>query len=99
FGSLRGSGDFWLGNERLHSLSTARQCGHELLVRMRGAKRGNVFYARYESFQVGDETDNYRLKLGPLVIGGPRFTDLDGLLLARDQHFVAWDTLRRHCDK
>ncbi|GFO47853.1 fibrinogen c domain-containing protein 1 [Plakobranchus ocellatus] len=51
FGSL--DGDFWLGNEKIHSL-TGRG-GFELRVDLR--YNGNSAFAHYEDFSVGDEVN------------------------------------------
>ncbi|GFO47845.1 fibrinogen c domain-containing protein 1 [Plakobranchus ocellatus] len=57
FGSL--DGDFWLGNEKIHSL-TGRG-GFELRVDLR--YNGNSAFAHYEDFSVGDEVSNYALSV------------------------------------
>ncbi|XP_037684456.1 angiopoietin-related protein 7-like [Choloepus didactylus] len=58
FGSIRG--DFWLGNEHIHRLSRRPT---RLRVEMEDWE-GNVRYAEYSHFVLGDEVSSYRLFLG-----------------------------------
>ncbi|KAJ8033368.1 Fibrinogen-like protein A [Holothuria leucospilota] len=53
--------ELWLGNDKLHSLTT--QKNYELRVDLVNSL-GNPYYAKYNSFRVNDENDNYRLSLG-----------------------------------
>ncbi|GFN84622.1 fibrinogen-like protein 1 [Plakobranchus ocellatus] len=55
FGSM--DGDFWLGNDKIHSLTSTGT--FELRVDLR--YNGNSVYAHYNSFSVGDEKSNYLL--------------------------------------
>ena len=53
------TGEFWLGNEKLHQLlSNTKQ--YELRVDL-GDFDGNKAYAKYSTFTVGPESDGYRL--------------------------------------
>ena len=52
------SGEFWLGNDFLHRLTT--NVSHELRVDLMDYE-GNAAYAKYSSFAVGPSTENYRL--------------------------------------
>lgn len=59
FGNL--VGEFWLGNDYLHRL-TAKKVS-TLRVDLEDWDRNKV-YAEYESFSVGNESDEYRIKFG-----------------------------------
>ncbi|RUS89847.1 hypothetical protein EGW08_002377 [Elysia chlorotica] len=58
FGSM--SGDFWMGNERIHQLSSEK--AYELRVDLR--YQGKETFAVYESFIIESEADLYKIKLG-----------------------------------
>ncbi|GFS05169.1 angiopoietin-related protein 1 [Elysia marginata] len=53
-------GDFWLGNEAMYNLTSKDD--YELRIEMQ--VNGNELYAQYTSFQVAEESDGYRLRLG-----------------------------------
>ena len=59
FGSL--NGEFWLGLRKIHMLTLA---GHWLLRVDLEDFQGNVSYAVYDSFQIGDAASNYTLRIG-----------------------------------
>ncbi|GFS15182.1 ficolin-2 [Elysia marginata] len=54
------SGDFWLGNDALHEITSKHPS--ELRIDMR--IDGQDVFARYDQFKVENESDNYRLRLG-----------------------------------
>ncbi|RUS68714.1 hypothetical protein EGW08_023523, partial [Elysia chlorotica] len=58
FGNI--TGDFWLGNEALHTLTS--QNDYEMRIDLH--VDGKEFYAHSPSFKVESEPDNYRLRLG-----------------------------------
>ena len=59
FGDL--SGEFWLGNDNLHRLTT----NPDVILRIDLEDfDGNITYAEYSTFKVADEVDKYRILLG-----------------------------------
>ncbi|KAK3757886.1 hypothetical protein RRG08_048481 [Elysia crispata] len=58
FGSL--AGDFWLGNENLHTLTNNRS--YELWVELK--YDGRSAFAHYDIFSVASEADNYAIEVG-----------------------------------
>ncbi|KAI9576121.1 angiopoietin-related protein 6-like [Glossina fuscipes] len=60
FGSA--NGEYWIGLDKLHALTTT-QGRQELLVILEDY-HGNTKYARYDAFEVGPESQRYKLKLG-----------------------------------
>ena len=59
FGDL--SGEFWLGNDKIHSLTS--DDNQTLRVDLEDFE-GNTAYAEYEKFHVKSENDKYKLILG-----------------------------------
>ncbi|XP_050083959.1 angiopoietin-related protein 1-like [Anopheles aquasalis] len=57
FGQL--NSEFWLGLERIHQLTTARK--HEIIIEMKDLN-GIYKYAHYNAFEIGSESEQYRLK-------------------------------------
>uniref|UniRef100_A0A182MYC6 Fibrinogen C-terminal domain-containing protein n=1 Tax=Anopheles dirus TaxID=7168 RepID=A0A182MYC6_9DIPT len=57
FGDL--CGEHWLGLKKLRNMLTTRR--HELLVEME-TFLGETLYAKYDDFQLGNESDGYKLK-------------------------------------
>ena len=55
------SGEYWLGNEYLHYMTSSR--AYKLRFDLEDWD-GNSAYAEYSSFRVTSEADNYRLLLG-----------------------------------
>ncbi|XP_049548182.1 fibrinogen-like protein A [Anopheles darlingi] len=58
FGDLRQ--EFWLGLEKVHQITNGRK--HELMVELKDFE-GTYAYARYDAFEIGNESDQYDLKL------------------------------------
>ena len=59
FGKL--NGEFWLGNDNLHRLTTAENVS--LRVDLEDFD-GNITYAEYTTLRVANESDKYRLLVG-----------------------------------
>ncbi|XP_019643624.1 PREDICTED: microfibril-associated glycoprotein 4-like [Branchiostoma belcheri] len=59
FGKL--DGEFWLGNDKLHQLTSQAQ--YEMRVDLEDFE-GNSAYAQYQVFTVGSEAEHYRLTVG-----------------------------------
>ena len=74
FGNL--SGEFWLGNDNLHSLTSAEEV--EQRVDLEDFE-GNITYAEYTTFKVADEEEKYRL-----LIGGYNGTVGDSMKIKHD---------------
>ncbi|XP_070566083.1 microfibril-associated glycoprotein 4-like [Ptychodera flava] len=58
FGTL--DGEFWLGNEQIYYLTN--QGDYQLYIEMQDWE-GNAAYAKYDNFEISDESDNYRLEV------------------------------------
>ena len=67
FGNL--TGQFWLGNDNIHRLTTADEVMLKVVLE---DFDGNITYADYTSFKMAGEDDKYRL-----LIGGYNGTALD----------------------
>ena len=59
FGNL--SGEFWLGLEQLHRITTSGK--YKLRIDLQDFK-GNKKFAEYSSFNIGNEQDGFRLSIG-----------------------------------
>ena len=55
------NGEFWLGLDKIHRLTTASGGQQNYLQFDLGDHEGNKRYAKYSSFQVADSSTNYRL--------------------------------------
>ncbi|XP_058122652.1 angiopoietin-4-like [Anopheles ziemanni] len=82
FGSL--DGEFWLGLESLHQLTSSRK--HELMVEVNDT-RGNYGYARYDHFEIGDESEKFKLK----IVGRSKGTARDTLKQRLGDKFTTKD--------
>ncbi|XP_066918504.1 fibrinogen-like protein A [Clytia hemisphaerica] len=66
FGDLLG--EFWLGNQNIHDLTkpSFASMRSELLINMRIKGQTNNVYAKYDTFEIGDEASKYTLNMsGP----------------------------------
>ena len=84
-------GEYWLGNEYLHYLTSSR--AYKLRFDLEDWD-GNTAYAEYSSFVVNSEADNYRLLLGDY--SGTASSDTsqdtsDGFLYHNNQQFPTYD--------
>ncbi|CAD5221700.1 unnamed protein product [Bursaphelenchus xylophilus] len=97
FGVMSSSSEFWLGNDRIHSLTARRHCVNELIVYAKTSREGRVRYTKYDSFVVCDETEGYKLILGGMSGFLPYFENIDGLLFSRDKAFQTFNTKTKSC--
>ncbi|GFS27527.1 fibrinogen-related protein 3.1 [Elysia marginata] len=95
FGDL--SGDFWLGNDAIHLLTS--QHPYELRIDM--TDDGEKLFANYSSFEISDESDNYRLTLGSYSGTVGEDSADDGFSYHNGQPFSTFDNDNendsRHC--
>ncbi|CAO2598211.1 Fcn2 [Lemmus lemmus] len=77
-------GEFWLGNDNIHALTT--QGTSELRVDLTDFK-GKHEFAKYSSFQIQGEAEKYKLILGNFVGGGAG----DSLTTQNNQFFSTKD--------
>ena len=66
------SGEFWLGLDQLHTLTTNGNYGRRVTYR---ADNGDVFCASYPHISVNDESDNYRLTVSGYQAGSSNAGD------------------------
>ncbi|KAE9555494.1 hypothetical protein FO519_001262 [Halicephalobus sp. NKZ332] len=93
FGNMGDGGDFWMGNDRLHSMSTSRTCFNELLIKITLAKEKRTIFAKYDFIHIEDQFNSYRLLLGPLEQRQQPPIE-DHMISARNNMFTTWD--KRH---
>jgi hypothetical protein len=78
-------GEYWLGLDNIHMMTSQRK--YRLRVDMEDFE-GNTRYAEYDSFDVADESDNYRLTVG-LYSG--KFC-VPSMVFVRDVHMILKST-------
>ena len=66
------AGEFWLGLDQLHTLTTNGNYGLRVTYR---ADNGDVFCALYSNVEINDETDNYRLNVSGYQAGSSNAGD------------------------
>ncbi|KAL2086280.1 hypothetical protein ACEWY4_017339 [Coilia grayii] len=74
------SGEYWLGLETLHLLTSHRK--HELRVDMEDFE-GNTGFAKYSTFSVGPEDDGYKLTVSGFTDGGAAWRALSRGIVGR----------------
>ncbi|KFB37279.1 AGAP011225-PA-like protein [Anopheles sinensis] len=82
FGNLEG--EFWLGLEQLHQMT--RNQPHELIVELRDFQ-GNYAYSRFGGFEIGSESEMFKLK----KLGTYSGTAGHSLDVSLDQKFSTFD--------
>ena len=87
FGQL--TGEFWLGNDKIHKLTAARPSS--LRVELEDWDRDRK-YAKYGKFNIGDEQAQYRLEVGS-------YSGTAGDSLAERQNNMAFTTKDRDNDR
>ncbi|KAH8405414.1 hypothetical protein KR222_011474 [Zaprionus bogoriensis] len=60
------NGEFWLGLEKMHKITTQRQ--HELFIHIVDYD-GDIHYARYDNFVIGSKAEEYKLKSLGVYLG------------------------------
>ncbi|XP_035753969.1 tenascin-N isoform X2 [Egretta garzetta] len=78
------SGEFWLGLDRLHNLTSSSPIRYELRVDLRTASES--VYAVYDFFQVASSRDRYRLS-----VGNYRGNAGDAMTYHNGWKFTTWD--------
>ena len=72
-------GNFWLGNDLLHQLTTSGQ--YKLRFDLQARDNGSWYYAEYSSFTVFSESTNYRMQVSDYSGNiGDAFTWEDGTM-------------------
>ncbi|KAK6965945.1 BgMsFReDn2 [Biomphalaria glabrata] len=82
------SGEFYLGNENIYRLTTSRQYELRIDLEYKNVK----YYARYSSFKLAGEKDNYRLN-----IQGYSGNMTDHMLYHQNKPFTAYDRDNDDC--
>ncbi|XP_066927912.1 fibroleukin-like [Clytia hemisphaerica] len=74
FGKL--TSEFWLGNEIVHDLTkpSVAPKKSELLINMRMKGQTKLVFAKYDTFEIGDEASKYTLKISGVSGNAPHST-------------------------
>ncbi|XP_033118742.1 fibrinogen C domain-containing protein 1-like [Anneissia japonica] len=91
FGNL--SGEFWLGNKRIYEIMSSAT--YEFRIDMIDRDNGRAYYATYESIKIGNEAENYRLKLGGYI--NATSTAVEALDDAQNMEFYTNDRDTANC--
>ncbi|XP_063427716.1 ryncolin-1-like [Mytilus trossulus] len=83
--------EFWLGNDKLHDLTS--QGSYELRVDLEDFN-GDKWYAKYSTFNIGDQSTNYTL-----TVNGYSGTAGDALRFHNGHTFNTKDNDQRECSK
>lgn len=68
FGSI--DGEHWLGNDFLHKVTTNTNNNNQMELTISGKRfNGEINFAKYIGFNVGDEASKYKLNVGQFVSG------------------------------
>ncbi|XP_065190306.1 angiopoietin-related protein 7-like isoform X2 [Sycon ciliatum] len=80
FGELLG--DFWLGNDKIHRLTTGQEVDLRMEVHGQLEHKGSVekHHLTFSGFRMAGEEDNYRLHIGPYLTGTIRHSGIDALM-------------------
>ncbi|NXK33966.1 TENN protein, partial [Piprites chloris] len=78
------TGEFWLGLDKLHNLTSSSSVRYELRVDLRTASES--VYAVYDSFQVASSRERYRL-----AVGNYRGSAGDAMTYHNGWKFTTWD--------
>ncbi|XP_033117445.1 ryncolin-1-like [Anneissia japonica] len=77
FGDL--SGEFWLGNEKIHKITSSGK--YEFRIDMVDSD-GSAFHVTYESIEIGSEAENFRVDFGNYI--GVKSTAAEGFSYTND---------------
>jgi len=87
------SGNYWIGNERLHQLTNGRQ--YKLRVDLLSRFTGRWYWAEYDRFSVADESTDYTLFVSDYSGNAGDGMIVDGVL-GYNLNGVKFNTYDRH---
>nr|CAB3245532.1 ficolin-2-like [Phallusia mammillata] len=79
------SGDFWLGLDKIHAMTQSKSCRVRFDLTNPGEKET---FAEYSIFQIGPETENYRLSISGYMTSS---TGVDWMQYNNGMQFSAYD--------